>query len=46
MNFGARVDQFIGDGSVDFSNLHPFSVTQTTGGLSEGFDYQYVVTSL
>jgi peroxiredoxin len=38
VNFGARVDQFIGDGSVEFNDLHPFSATQSTGGFTKGFD--------
>jgi hypothetical protein len=36
VNFGARVDQFVGDSSVEFYDLHPFSVAQQSpGGFSE-----------
>ncbi len=42
-NFGARIDQFIGDGYVEFNNLHPFSVTQSADGFTKDFDDQYGV---
>jgi hypothetical protein len=38
--FGARIDELIEDGSGEFNNFHPFSVTQSAGGLAAGFDYQ------
>jgi hypothetical protein len=40
MDFGARIDELIGDGSGEFSNFHPFSVVQSTGGLAKGFHHQ------
>jgi hypothetical protein len=39
MDFGARIDELIGDGSGEFNNFHPFSVTQRAGGLAGGFDH-------
>jgi hypothetical protein len=29
MNFGARVDKFVGDCSGEFYNFHPFSAAQS-----------------
>jgi hypothetical protein len=40
MNFGARIDQFIRDSSVEFGNLHPLSVAQSAGGFNKSFDNQ------
>jgi hypothetical protein len=40
MDFRARVDKLIGDGSRNFDDFHPFSVAQSAGGLAKGFDHQ------
>jgi hypothetical protein len=40
MDFGAKIDELIGDGSGYFNNFHRFSVTQIAGGLGKGFDHQ------
>jgi hypothetical protein len=40
MDFGARVDYFVGNCSGKFDNFHPFSVAQSVGGLAKGFDHQ------
>jgi hypothetical protein len=36
----ARVGKFVWDCSGKFDNFHPFSVTQSTCGLSKGSDHQ------
>jgi hypothetical protein len=36
VNLQARVDQFIGDGSVELDNFHSLSVAQSAGGFPKG----------
>jgi hypothetical protein len=40
VDFGTRVDEWIGGGSGELDNFHLFSVAQSAGGLAEGFDHQ------
>jgi hypothetical protein len=40
VDFGARIDELIGDGSGEFNGFIPFSVAQSAGRLAKGFEHR------